>query len=130
MAKHVTLFHKGRCSHPSGEALRTGYSPLSTLHAFPFDKIKLDQSFVRRLPDDVSAGTIVRTVLTLGKSLGVPVPAGGIETEAQLQFLVDEGCKEGHLSDARPVLMDKIPHAVMDIYARADSEITDENVAA
>ena len=65
----------------------TGYSSLATLHAFPFDKIKLDQSFVRRLPDDAAAAAIVRTVLALGESLGMPVLAEGIETEAQWQFL-------------------------------------------
>ena len=47
----------------------TGYSSLATLHAFPFDKIKLDQSFVKRLPDDAAAAAIVRTVLALGESL-------------------------------------------------------------
>ena len=65
----------------------TGYSSLATLHAFPFDKIKLDQSFVKRLPEDAAAGAIVRTVLALGESLGMPVLAEGIETEAQWQFL-------------------------------------------
>ena len=44
----------------------TGYSSLATLHAFPFDKIKLDQSFVKRLPEDAAAAAIVRTVLALG----------------------------------------------------------------
>ena len=65
----------------------TGYSSLATLHAFPFDKIKLDQSFVKRLPEDAAAAAIVRTVLALGESLGMPVLAEGIETEAQWQFL-------------------------------------------
>src|SRR6201999_236380 len=59
----------------------TGYSSLATLHAFPFDKIKLDQSFVKRLPHDAAAAAIVRTVLALGESLGMPVLAEGIETE-------------------------------------------------
>ena len=45
----------------------TGYSSLATLHAFPFDKIKLDQSFVKRLPGDAAAAAIVRTVLALGR---------------------------------------------------------------
>jgi hypothetical protein len=64
-----------------------GYSSLATLHAFPFDKIKLDQSFVKRLPEDAAAAAIVRTVLALGASLGMPVLAEGIETDAQWQFL-------------------------------------------
>ena len=73
----------------------TGYSSLATLHAFPFDKIKLDQSFVKRLPNDAAAAAIVRTVLALGDSLGMPVLAEGIETEAQWQFLAREGCAKG-----------------------------------
>ena len=82
----------------------TGYSSLATLHAFPFDKIKLDQSFVRRLPDDAAAAAIVRTVLALGASLGMPVLAEGIETEAQWQFLDREGCAKGQgYLFARPV---------------------------
>jgi NO-binding membrane sensor protein with MHYT domain len=60
----------------------TGLS-LATLHAFPFDKLKLDQSFVKRLPGDAAAAAIVRTVLGLGESLGMPVLAEGIETRAQ-----------------------------------------------
>ena len=60
----------------------TGYSSLATLHAFPFDKLKLDQSFVKRLPGDAAAAAIVRTVLALGESLGMPVLAEGIETDS------------------------------------------------
>jgi diguanylate cyclase len=73
----------------------TGYSSLATLHAFPFDKLKLDQSFVKRLPADAAAAAIVRTVLALGESLGIPVLAEGIETQAQWQFLTREGCDKG-----------------------------------
>ena len=73
----------------------TGYSSLATLHAFPFDKIKLDQSFVKRLPHDAAAAAIVRTVLALGESLRMPVLAEGIETEAQWEFLAREGCAKG-----------------------------------
>jgi EAL domain-containing protein (putative c-di-GMP-specific phosphodiesterase class I) len=60
-----------------------------------FDKIKLDQSFVKRLPGDAAAAAIVRTVLALGKSLGMPVLAEGVETKAQWQFLAREGCDKG-----------------------------------
>ena len=73
----------------------TGYSSLATLHAFPFDKIKLDQSFVKRLPEDAAAAAIVRTVLALGASLGMPVLAEGIETEAQWQFLDARRLRQG-----------------------------------
>ena len=82
----------------------TGYSSLATLHVFPFDKIKLDQSFVKRLPEDAAAAAIVRTVLALGDSLGMPVLAEGIETEAQWQFLDRAGCAKGQgYLFARPV---------------------------
>jgi EAL domain-containing protein (putative c-di-GMP-specific phosphodiesterase class I) len=98
----------------------TGYSSLATLHAFPFDKIKLDQSFVRKIPQDSSAMVIVRTILALGKSIGVPVLAEGIETEEQLRFLADEGCKEGQgYLMARPVPLDRILPAVANIMQRA-----------
>ena len=73
----------------------TGYSSLATLHAFPFDKIKLDQSFVKRLPHDAAAAAIVRTVLALGESLRMPVLAEGIETQAQWDFLAHAGCAKG-----------------------------------
>ncbi len=93
----------------------TGYSSLGTLHAFPFDKIKLDQSFVRRIPDDTLAAAIVKTVLALGHSMNVPVLAEGIETEDQLRFLVAEGCSEGQgYLFAKPVPLAQIP----DVMAR------------
>ena len=73
----------------------TGYSSLATLHAFPFDKIKLDRSFVQKVPDDRSAAAIVCTVLALGRSLSVPILAEGIETADHWRFLSKEGCQQG-----------------------------------
>jgi diguanylate cyclase (GGDEF)-like protein len=100
----------------------TGYSSLATLHAFPFDKIKLDQSFVKRLPEDAAAAAIVRTVLALGASLGIPVLAEGIETEAQWQFLAREGCAKGQgYLFARPASLAQLPVAI-DAAARFVSE--------
>ena len=91
----------------------TGYSSLATLHAFPFDKIKLDQSFVKRLPDDGAAAAIVRTVLALGVSLSMPVLAEGIETQAQWEFLAREGCAKGQgYLFARPVNPAQLPAAI------------------
>jgi diguanylate cyclase (GGDEF)-like protein len=91
----------------------TGYSSLATLHAFPFDKIKLDQSFVRRIPEDAAACAIVRTVLALGLSLDTPVLAEGIETQAQWDFLVQEGCDKGQgFLFARPVALAQLPAAI------------------
>ena len=82
----------------------TGYSSLSYLRCFPFDKIKIDQSFVRGLPTPESAA-IVRAVSALGASLGIATVAEGVETEAQLKALVAENCDElqGYLfSKPRP----------------------------
>jgi diguanylate cyclase len=91
----------------------TGHSSLATLHAFPFDKIKLDQSFVRRLPEEAAAAAIVRTVLALGRSLGMPVLAEGIETKAQWEFLACEGCAKGQgYLFAKPVKVAQLPAAI------------------
>jgi EAL domain-containing protein (putative c-di-GMP-specific phosphodiesterase class I) len=91
----------------------TGYSSLATLHAFPFDKIKLDQSFVKRLPHDEAAAAIVRTVLALGESLRMPVLAEGIETEAQWDFLAHAGCAKGQgYLFARPAAVAQLSTAI------------------
>ncbi len=72
----------------------TGYSSLSNLRAFPFDKIKIDGSFIKSVNCNDQAATIVRAVLGLGRGLGLPVLAEGVETDAELQFLQDELCDE------------------------------------
>ena len=72
----------------------TGYSSLETLRAFPFDKIKLDRSFMSEVETSPQAKAIVRAVLALGKSLDVPVLAEGVETGDQLAVLAAEGCDE------------------------------------
>jgi diguanylate cyclase (GGDEF)-like protein/PAS domain S-box-containing protein len=72
----------------------TGYSSLSTLRAFPFDKIKLDRSFMSELNDSPQSRAIIRAVLALGESLEIPVLAEGVETAEQLAFLRDQGCDE------------------------------------
>ena len=72
----------------------TGYSSLDTLHSFPFDKIKIDKSFLLRSQASGEARAIIRAVLALGKNLGVPVLAEGVETEAQLDLLKEGGCDE------------------------------------
>ncbi len=83
----------------------TGYSSLSYLRSFPFDKIKIDQSFVRDLGANRDAQAIVRSIISLGMGLGVTITAEGVETEAELSCLRDEGCHEGQgylFSHARP----------------------------
>jgi diguanylate cyclase (GGDEF)-like protein/PAS domain S-box-containing protein len=73
----------------------TGYSSLSYLRAFPFTKIKIDQSFVRDLRANDDSKAIVRAILSLGRNLNMSVIAEGIETEDDLDFLMGEGCVEG-----------------------------------
>src|SRR6202012_1156073 len=83
----------------------TGYSSLSYLRSFPFDKIKIDQSFVRDLAANRDAQAIVRSIISLGIGLGVTITAEGVETEAELSCLRAEGCHEGQgflFSCARP----------------------------
>ena len=72
----------------------TGYSSLSYLQSFPFDKIKIDQSFIANLGHSQQAATIVRAVIALGRGLNVPVVAEGVETEEQVKFLAAESCNE------------------------------------
>ncbi|MGB3041852.1 MAG: EAL domain-containing protein [Xanthobacteraceae bacterium] len=87
----------------------TGYSSLDTLRSFPFDKIKLDRSFIIEVESNLQAKAIIRAVLALGQSLAIPVLAEGIETEGQLELLKHEGCNEvqGYLL-GRPAPLDRI----------------------
>ncbi len=72
----------------------TGYGSLATLQAFPFDKLKIDRSFVAQLGSEPQATVIVRAVLGLGRSLGMGLVAEGVETEAQRAFPAEEACGE------------------------------------
>jgi diguanylate cyclase (GGDEF)-like protein len=72
----------------------TGYSSLSYLRKFQFDKIKIDQSFVRDLTDNPDSVAIIRAISALGTSLGMTTTAEGVETGAQLRMLEAEGCNE------------------------------------
>ena len=72
----------------------TGYSSLSNLKRLPLDKIKIDQSFVRGLPDDLDDAAITNTINAMACSLGFTVIAEGVETLAQATFLKNMGCLE------------------------------------
>ena len=80
----------------------TGYSSLSYLRSFPFDKIKIDRSFVHELTTREDSMAIVRAVAGLGRSLGICTTAEGVETDEQLTLLRSEGCTEvqGYLFSA------------------------------
>ena len=72
----------------------TGYSCLSYFRQFPFDKIKIDRSFVHDMLDDYHARSIVEAVISLGRGLGLKVVAEGVETDAQLAMLQAQGCSQ------------------------------------
>ncbi|HEY6024762.1 MAG TPA: EAL domain-containing protein [Pseudolabrys sp.] len=72
----------------------SGYSSLSYLHAFPFEKIKIDRVFIGDLEHNHHSMAIVRAIITLGHNLNIPILAEGVETESQLAFLAQEGCDE------------------------------------
>jgi len=72
----------------------TGYSSLSYLQSFPFDKIKIDRTFVANLSKNLQSAAIIRAVIGLGHGLNLPVVAEGVETEEQRAFLTREACDQ------------------------------------
>jgi predicted signal transduction protein with EAL and GGDEF domain len=102
----LSLFHELRQLgvRISLDDFGTGYSSLRHLHRFPFDKIKIDRSFVSRAPDDHDSAAIVRAIVSLGESLGISTTAEGVETTEQRDFVALEGCDQiqGYLY-SRPV---------------------------
>ena len=94
----------------------TGYSSLSYLRKFPFDKIKIDQCFVREMSDEQESMAVLRAITGLSASLGISTIAEGVETPEQLHRLRAEGCKEvqGYLfSKPRPIT--ELPHMLASI---------------
>jgi diguanylate cyclase (GGDEF)-like protein len=93
----------------------TGYSSLSYFRMFPFDKVKIDQSFIHDMIKNPQARAIIRSVIGLGRGLGMPVVAEGVETTEQLDALRDEGCDQvqGYLI-SRPNPIGHFEGVVMD----------------
>jgi EAL domain-containing protein (putative c-di-GMP-specific phosphodiesterase class I) len=92
----------------------TGYSSLTYLQRFPFDKIKIDRSFVGNIVENASSLNIVRAVAALARGLGVGATAEGVETEAQLDAIKTEGCTEmqGYLF-SKPLPADKLEQLIL-----------------
>jgi EAL domain-containing protein (putative c-di-GMP-specific phosphodiesterase class I) len=92
----VNLLHELRSTgvRISLDDFGTGYSSLSYLRAFPFDKIKIDRSFVQGLGDCSNTMVIVKALIDLSSGLSMMTNAEGVETEAQLDWLRSAGCSE------------------------------------
>ena len=97
----------------------TGYSSLNYLRRMAFDKIKIDQAFVRDLPHQASDLAIVKAVVQIAATLGMTVTAEGVETEAQRLCLTQNGCHElqGYLF-SRPLSAEGAARFLLDRAAR------------
>ncbi|WP_442894479.1 putative bifunctional diguanylate cyclase/phosphodiesterase [Bradyrhizobium sp. AZCC 1588] len=101
----------------------TGYSSLSYPQDFPFDKIKIDQTFVSRIGDSFQAGAIIQSIVRLGRTLALPVIAEGVETEEQRTFLAREGCQvQGYLI-GRPEPIAHYRHLIAGLATARESAI-------
>ena len=91
----------------------TGYSSLSQLRSFPFDKIKIDRSFVRDVTECAEAAGVVRAIAALGRSLGMNITAEGVETDNHADFVEAGGCTDmqGYLV-SRPVPAEALPKLI------------------
>jgi EAL domain-containing protein (putative c-di-GMP-specific phosphodiesterase class I) len=95
----------------------SGYSSLTYLKRLPFDKLKIDQAFVRDITVDMDDAVIVRTIIAMGLALRLEVIAEGVETEAQRKYLYDHGCRafQGYLFSP-PVTLDNFYELLEDHY--------------
>jgi len=102
--------------HISMDDFGTGYSSLSYLRSFPFDKIKIDQSFVRDLDKGSDAIAIIHAVSGLGKSFGMTTTVEGVETKEQLEQVRSEGCTEGQgYLFSRPQPASEVPRLLLSL---------------
>jgi diguanylate cyclase (GGDEF)-like protein/PAS domain S-box-containing protein len=125
LARAVTILRRLKLLgvHIAMDDFGTGYSSLSNLQAFAFDRIKIDRSFIASLLTSRQSATIVRAVIGLGRGLGLPIIAEGVETREQLAFLAAEACAE-----VQGFLIGKpLPIAA---YGAAIGRVSDERVAS
>ena len=94
----------------------TGYSSLSLLQSFPIQRLKIDRSFISGIADDVSARSIVKTILAMSDALGLDTVAEGVETERQLQSLIELHCAkaQGYLI-SHPVAPEQMRNTVISL---------------
>ncbi len=101
----VTMLHQLRALgvRIAMDDFGTGYSSLSYLRSFPFDKIKIDRSFIKDIDRNRDSAVIIKAIASLGTSLGIETTAEGVETEEQLDIVRRAGCTEmqGYLA-SRP----------------------------
>jgi predicted signal transduction protein with EAL and GGDEF domain len=102
----------------------TGYSSLSYLRRFPFNKIKIDRSFIQTLGEDGESGVLARSIVALGHGLGLQVTAEGVETMEQYRFLTKEACNQvqGYFF-GRPEPATKLAHANREALVGADEAV-------
>jgi diguanylate cyclase (GGDEF)-like protein len=102
----------------------TGYSSLSYLRSFPFDKLKIDQSFVHDLDSDLSSHAIIRAITTLAAALGIETLAEGVELASHMEILRNEGCDmiQGYLI-SRPVPASAVARLVFKMEEEAPRRI-------
>ena len=100
----------------------TGYSSLSYILKFPFDKIKIDRSFVMACGDEEAARSILKMISTLGESLDIKITAEGVETKEQFEFLQSINCYQfqGFLF-AKPLNAEDLP----DFFSNTESRLPD-----
>jgi EAL domain-containing protein (putative c-di-GMP-specific phosphodiesterase class I) len=100
----------------------TGYSSLSYLRSFPFDKIKIDRSFIKDIDRNRDSAVIIKAIAGLGSSLGIETTAEGVETEEQLEIVRRAGCTEvqGYLV-SKPLPAAELPDVIARYRSRREA---------